>query len=287
MDHFPVLNVRNLRKLYKNGRGVKSMSFALSQGDIFGLLGTNGSGKTTAIRSICGLCAFEGEIRLFGESVADNPREALRRAGGIIESPSYYANLTALQNLQLAARYYGMTKIETAEAADRVLNIVGLSKFRRERAERFSLGMKARLGLALCFISNPGFMALDEPLNGLDIEGMVEVRNIIIEHATLSGAVFLISSHLASEIEKTCNLVGVMDEGELLETARMDYVIPAYGSVEDYYLSVIRHHRNPGQDEAPRSDPEQDGASRLNLGQESDALLRGAPENNDTTGGSP
>jgi len=264
VEQAPILEVRNLRKLYKNGRGVKNMSFTLSQGDIFGLLGTNGSGKTTAIRSICGLCSFEGEIKLFGESVADHPGEALRRVGGIIESPAYYGNLTAMQNLILAASYYGMSKTEIAVASNKVLSVVGLSNYRRERVERFSLGMKARLGLALCFISGPGFMALDEPLNGLDIEGMVEVRKIIIEEARLSGAAFLISSHLASEIEKTCNLIGVMDEGELLETAYMDEALRVYGSVEDYYLSVIRRHRNPERDDsffhAPGQDADADAA---------------------------
>jgi ABC-2 type transport system ATP-binding protein len=104
--------------------------------------------------------------------------------------------------------------------------------------------MKARLGLALCFISKPSFMSLDEPLNGLDIEGMVEIRNIILDQASQSGATFLISSHLATEIEKTCNCLGVMDEGELLETARMDDVTREHGTVENYYLDVMRKRRS-------------------------------------------
>ena len=238
-----VLEVNNLRKLYHNKRGVKDMSFKLSQGDVFGLLGSNGSGKTTAIRSICGLCPFQGDIRIFGESVAENPREALRRVSGIVDAPSFYANLTAEQNLILATKYYKLSKQGAGDVIDWALDVVKLTKNRRERVERFSLGMKARLGLALCFISSPGFLALDEPLNGLDIEGMVEVRNIILSQASISGAVFLISSHLASEIEKTCNRVGVMDEGELLETAYMGDVLRMYGSVEEYYLNVLRQFR--------------------------------------------
>ena len=247
----PVLDVLNLSKLYKNGRGVKNMSFRLAQGDVFGLLGSNGSGKTTAIRSICGLCPFLGDVRLFGESVADNPREALRRVGAIVEAPAFYANLTAEQNLALATKYYGMSKSSAAEMIDWALDVVRLTGNRRERVDRFSLGMKARLGLALCFISAPGFMELDEPLNGLDIEGMVEVRNIILSQASVSGAVFLISSHLASEIEKTCNRIGVMDEGELLETAYMGDALRDYGSVEAYYLNVLQRHRRQAQSAAP------------------------------------
>ena len=261
-----LLEVSGLKKLYRNGRGVKNMTFSLSRGDVFGLLGSNGSGKTTAIRSICGLCPYKGEIRLFGESVAENPRGALRRVGCIVEAPSFYAYLSAEQNLLLAARYYGMKKTEARQAAAWALGIVGLTAYRREKTERFSLGMKARLGLALCFISKPEFLALDEPLNGLDIEGMVEVRNIIMNmasiganpasayqvpaqsavyppNAVMPGAAFLISSHLAAEVEKTCNRVGVMDEGELLETAYMRDVLRDYGSVEAYYINVINRRR--------------------------------------------
>ena len=253
----PVLEVVNLQKLYKNKRGVKNISFALYPGDVFGLLGSNGSGKTTAIKCICGLCPFKGDIRLFGESVSDNPRAALLKTGCIVETPSFYGNLSAYKNLLLAAQYYGMTKTGAAEAAGRALEAVGLDKFKRERAERFSLGMKARLGLALCFVSEPEFMALDEPLNGLDIEGMVEIRNIILRQAAVTGAVFLISSHLAAEVEKTCNRVGVMDEGELLETAAMDEVLGGYGSVENYYLSVLNRARGG----PPVYGPSADGSS--------------------------
>ena len=232
------------------------MSFTLSAGDVFGLLGSNGSGKTTAIRSICGLCPFEGEITLFGHSVKDNPREALRRAGCIVEAPSFYGNLSGEQNLTLAARYYGISKAERREAARWALDIVGLSNFRRERADRYSLGMKARLGLALCFVSKPEFLALDEPLNGLDIEGMIEIRNIIINQASITGATFLISSHLAAEVEKTCNSVGIMSEGELIDTARMDHVLGVYGSVEDYYLNTLHRHRGGGALEFANAAPE-------------------------------
>ena len=219
------------------------MDFTLHPGEIFGLLGSNGSGKTTAIKSICGLCPYKGEIRLFGASVSDNPREAMRKVGCIVEAPFFYGNLSAEKNLLLAAKYYGMGKPEASSAVSWALDTVRLSGYARERAERFSLGMKARLGLALCFISKPEFLALDEPLNGMDIEGMVEVRNIILNQASASGAAFLISSHLAAEIEKTCNRVGIMDEGELLETANMDDVLYRYGSVEAYYLSVLGRRR--------------------------------------------
>ena len=241
----PVLEVANLSKLYKNGRGIRQMSFTLMRGDIFGLLGSNGSGKTTAIKCIFGLCPFRGDIKIFGESVSDCPGAALRRAGCIVESPSFYENLTAWQNLSLAAKYYYPSKKEIAEHTEWALGIVGLSKYSDERVDRFSLGMKARLGLALCFVSKPAFMALDEPLNGLDIEGMVEIRNIILDRASGTGATFLISSHLAAEIEKTCNCLGIMHEGVLIETARLEDVMREHGSVEDYYLNATSRFARP------------------------------------------
>ena len=226
------------------------MSFTLGKGDIFGLLGSNGSGKTTAIKSICGLCPFKGDIRLFGVSVADDPRAALGRIGCIVEAPSFYGNLSAERNLLLAAAHYRMPKREALDATAWALETVGLGKFRRERAERFSLGMKARLGLALCFVSKPDFLALDEPLNGLDIEGMVEIRNLILDLASRTGATFLISSHLAAEVEKTCNRVGVMDEGVLLECASMDVALRGHGSVEAYYLDTLRRRGGQGEGDA-------------------------------------
>jgi ABC-2 type transport system ATP-binding protein len=237
-----VLEVSGLKKLYRNKRGVSEMTFSLQRGDVFGLLGANGSGKTTAMKSICGLCPYEGEIRIFGQPVRDNARNALKSVGCIVEAPAFYGYLSAQRNLELAARYYGL---EDAPARiEGALDAVGLLKSRRDAAEKFSLGMKARLGLALCMLHSPELMVLDEPLNGIDIEGMADIRGIIMRQAADTGATFLISSHLAAEIEKTCNRVGVMHEGRLLETARMSDVLYEYSSVEDYFLSVARLRRD-------------------------------------------
>ncbi|MDR1061452.1 MAG: ATP-binding cassette domain-containing protein [Clostridiales bacterium] len=237
-----VLDVSGLRKLYRNRRGVSEMTFSLQRGDVFGLLGANGSGKTTAMKSICGLCPYEGDISIFGQPVRDNARNALKKVGCIVEAPAFYGYLSAQRNLELAVRYYDL---EDARASvEGALGAVGLLKYRRDAAEKFSLGMKARLGLALCMLHAPELMVLDEPLNGLDIEGMADIRGIIMRQAAGTGATFLISSHLAPEIEKTCNRVGIMHEGRLLETARMSDVLYEYSSVEDYFLSVARLRRD-------------------------------------------
>lgn len=236
-----VLEVKQLRKLYKANRGVAEMSFSLDEGDVFGLLGANGVGKTTAMKAICGLTPYQGEIKIFGEDVADNTQNALAKVGCMIETPVFYGYISARRNLELAARYYQLPNVH--EEIDRILDAVRLTKVENDKVEKFSLGMKARMGLALCMISSPEFMVLDEPLNGLDIEGMVEIRNIILELAASRKVSFLISSHLAAEIEKTCNRVGVMFGGELLGTASMSWVLENYPSVEEYYLATVRQKR--------------------------------------------
>jgi ABC-2 type transport system ATP-binding protein len=233
-----VLEVNGLRKLYGNRRGVSEMTFSLERGDVFGLLGANGSGKTTAMKSICGLCPYEGEIRIFGEHVRDNAQNAMKKVGCIVDSPTFYGYLSAQRNMELAAMYYRLE--DAGGRIERTLETVGLLKYRKDPAEKFSLGMKARLGLALCMLPSPDFMVLDEPLNGLDIEGMAAMRGVILQLADQLGATFLISSHLAAEVEKTCSRVGAMHEGRLLETSPMHEALSEYGSVEDYFLSVAR-----------------------------------------------
>ncbi|MDR1440449.1 MAG: ATP-binding cassette domain-containing protein [Clostridiales bacterium] len=253
-----VLEVSGLQKLYRNGRGVSEMAFSLGRGDVFGLLGANGSGKTTAMKAICGLCPYKGEVRIFGQPARDNAQNAMKKVGCIVDAPAFYGYLSAQRNLELAARY---CRIDGArERIEEVLGAVGLLRQRRDLAEKFSLGMKARLGLALCMLSSPELMVLDEPLNGLDIEGMADIRSIILRSASETGATFLISSHLASEIEKTCNRVGVMHEGALLETAPMASVLEEYNSVEDYFLSVVRLRRGQSGQNGP-SGPSGRGSS--------------------------
>ena len=231
-----VLEVNNLQRLYRNNRGVREMTFSLNKGDVYGLLGANGAGKTTAMKAICGLCPYNGGITVFGTQVRDNTRIALAKVGCLIETPAFYPYLSARRNLGLAARYYKLPDPDAAIAA--ALEAVGLTRYQNDSVIKYSLGMKARLGLALCILPSPEFMVLDEPLNGLDIEGMVEIRNIILELAGSGNATFLISSHLAAEIEKTCNRVGVMVDGTLLESSDMQDVLAAHPSVEAYFLHV-------------------------------------------------
>lgn len=237
----PILEIKNLSKLYKNNRGVKRISFSIEKGDIVGLLGPNGSGKTTTMKAILGLVRPDyGNVRIFGMDIDDHFEEIMARTGALVEAPAIYMDLTAGANLKMMARLHPHV---TEERIDHVLRLVHMEKYKNDKAGRFSLGMKQRLGLALAWLSEPEMVILDEPTNGLDIEGMIEVREIIGKMAEEKGATFLISSHLAGEIEKTCNKVGVMHEGELIDFTTKEEALRLHPSMEDYFLSVVKDQR--------------------------------------------
>lgn len=236
-----VIEIDNLTKLFKNGRGVKNISFTVEEGDIIGLLGPNGSGKTTIMKAILGLNRpSEGTIRLFGQNTEDHFEDVMAKVGALVEAPALYKDMTAYKNLEMAARFY--PNVNSARI-ERVLDMVHLLQYKNDKAGKFSLGMKQRLGLALAFLGEPELVILDEPVNGLDIEGMLEIREIIGKMNREYGTTFLISSHLAGEIEKTCHKVAVMHEGELVAVDTAEHALRLHPSMEDYYLSVVKEKR--------------------------------------------
>ena len=232
-----VIEINNLTKLYNNNRGVKNISLTVQQGDILGLLGPNGSGKTTVMKAILNLVHSEGDIKVFGMDLHDNFEEIMRRTGALIESPAIYKDMTAYQNVKMHAAMYPHIDKDRIE---HILDVVHLLPYKNDKAGRFSLGMKQRLGLAIAFVSDPELIILDEPVNGLDIEGVVEIREIIKRLNEERGVTFLISSHMASEIEKTCNKVAVMYEGELIAKSATEDAMRLHPSMEDYFLSVVK-----------------------------------------------
>jgi len=236
-----ILEVNKLTKLYNNNRGVKNISFTVEKGDVLGLLGPNGSGKTTIMKIIVGLCRQNsGSVNLFGLSCEDNFEECMQRVGALIEAPAIYDNLSAYKNLKLMSGFY---KNVTHERIMHVLQMVRLENYKNDKAGKFSLGMKQRLGLALALLSEPELVILDEPTNGLDIEGMLEIREIITRLAAEKGITFLVSSHLSNEIEKTCNKVAIIHEGSLVSFATMEEALELNPTLEDYFLSIVRENR--------------------------------------------
>ena len=245
-----ILTASNLKKRYLNGRGIEDVSFSIRRGEIFGLLGANGAGKTTTMKIITGLITrYGGKVHVDGKLLSNNHARALRQMGCLVETPSFYGYLSAEENLRIAATYYGMGRAKAERRITKILNLVKLYPYRKDRPERYSLGMKQRLGLALAMIGAPKIYILDEPANGMDIEGIVEIRNIILHLAQEKQATFLVSSHMASELEKTCDQVGIIHEGALKDTAEMEWILEHYSSLEDYYLTVI----NAGEQPFPRN----------------------------------
>ena len=234
----PVLQLDRLSKVYKNGRGARNITFSAFPGQVVGLLGPNGSGKTTIMKVITGLARpTEGTVRVFGADVAVQREAALARVGALIEQPALYENLTAWDHLTMAARYY--PGLDPARL-NKVLQQVGLARYKKERCGRFSLGMKQRMGLALALLSGPELLVLDEPTNGLDIEATVEIRELIIRLARERQVTFLVASHLASEIEKMCTHVLVLHEGEMLSFDTKEDALALHPSLEDYFLAKVR-----------------------------------------------
>lgn len=232
----PVLKVNDLTKIYKNGRGIMDISFEIEEGDIFGLLGPNGSGKTTTMKIITSLSyADKGSVQILGNDILEDGSKVLNEMGCLIEAPAIYEYLTARENLQLAANYYVEIK---KPRIDDILTQTGLIKYANEKVKNFSLGMKQRLGIALALVSKPKVVILDEPTNGLDIEGTVEIREIILKQAKL-GVTFLVSSHIAPEIELMCNKFAILKEGKLLKAASMKKALDECGTLEKYFLKYV------------------------------------------------
>ena len=234
-----MIKLENVTKLYKNRRGIRNISLSVNKGDIIGLLGPNGSGKTTIMKAMLGLIPYEsGSIKINGMELSENTAKILSQVGALIESPAIYKDLSAYNNLKLSAR-----NKNDINDIDRVLNVVHMDAYRNDKAGRFSLGMKQRLGLAAAFLGKPDIVILDEPVNGLDIEGVVEIRDYIKKMSLENGTTFIISSHIASEIEKLCTKTAVIYESELVSFDSTDHIMRLYPSMEDYFLEKIHERR--------------------------------------------
>ena len=228
-----VIEIKNLTKLYGNGRGIKNLNLTVEQGDILGLLGPNGSGKTTAMKAILNHVNAEGSVKVFGMDLHDNFESIMQRTGALIESPAIYKDLSAYQNVKMHANMYPNIDRKRIE---HILDVVHLLPYKNDKAGKFSLGMKQRLGIAAAIMEDPDIIILD-------VEGVVEIREIIKKLNAEKNVTFLISSHMAGEIEKTCNKVAVIYESELIATSTTEDALRLHPSMEDYFLSVVKDRR--------------------------------------------
>jgi ABC-2 type transport system ATP-binding protein len=185
----------------------------VEKGSIYGFLGPNGSGKTTTLSLLLGLLNNQqGSIEIFGQPLHSNRIGILKKVGSLIESPSLYAHLTAMENLEIYRAVYGAPKARLEE----VLHTVGLDNTGKKTVKKFSLGMKQRLSIALALLPNPELLVLDEPANGLDPAGIIELRELIKKLNKENGMTIIISSHLLAEVEKMVSHVGIISKGKMI-----------------------------------------------------------------------
>ena len=231
------IKIENLKKIYKNSRGVENLNLEVPRGEIFGLLGPNGAGKTTAMKIMTGLLKPDfGDVFIDGYSITERYEDAMRGVGCIIENVFMFKNLTALENLMLCARFY--KNVDEARMTE-VLDLVKMTAFKNEKIRGFSLGMRQRMGIAMALLSRPDVLILDEPLNGLDVEGMVDIRNILKRLSKEEETTVFISSHLIHDVELTCDRVGVLLEGRLCDVSEVSEIVKNFSSLENYYLSEV------------------------------------------------
>ncbi len=211
-----ILQTDNIVKSYGKTKALNGLSMKIPKGAIYGFIGRNGAGKTTAIRIICGLQnPNEGSFTLFNVNSHDKKIcEVRKRTGAIIEKPAFYSDLSAEKNLKLQ---YDMLGIPSYDDIPELLKLVGLSDTEKKKAGKFSLGMKQRLGIAIALAGNPDFILLDEPINGIDPQGIVEIRELILTINKEKGVTVLISSHILDELSKLATHYGFIDKGRIVE----------------------------------------------------------------------
>ena len=205
-----ILTTNELKKTYGKFNALNGLSMNVPKGAIYGFVGKNGAGKTTLIRLICGLqFATDGEFTLYGKSSRGaDISKARRRMGAVVETPSIYLDMTAADNLKQQYRVIG---IPSFEGIPELLKLVGLGDTGKKKARHFSLGMKQRLGIAVALCGNPDFLLLDEPINGLDPQGIIEIRELILKLNRERGITVLISSHILDELSRLATHYGFID----------------------------------------------------------------------------
>jgi len=241
MDY--MITTEHLTKKYKNFVSVNNVSLHIRKGSIYGFLGPNGAGKSTTMKMLLGLTApTKGSFSIDGKHFPEDRMDILKEIGSFIEAPSFYANLTGRENLDVIRRILGLPK----ESVEDALELVGLTEFGGRLAKKYSLGMKQRLGLAGALLGRPPVLILDEPTNGLDPSGIHEIRDLVKSLPGLYDCTILVSSHMLSEIELMADDIGILNRGRLLFEGSLDELRQtaartgfAANNLEDVFLSMV------------------------------------------------
>ncbi|WP_143315692.1 ATP-binding cassette domain-containing protein [Clostridium sp. HBUAS56017] len=209
----PILEVKNLSKKYNDKNVITDINMKIYKGDIYGFIGPNGAGKTTTIKTILGLLkSSSGEVLIEGVNSINNAKVISSKIGAMIDYPSFYQYLTGFKNLSLYANILNLDK----KRIDEVLDMVNLSRDKNKKVGTYSMGMKQRLAVARAFLNNPEIVILDEPTNGLDPEGVIEMRKLIKDLAGLKSTTFMYCSHILNEVQNLCNRVAMISNGKII-----------------------------------------------------------------------
>jgi len=208
-----MLTIKNVDTFIGKKKIIKKASFEIESGSIVGLIGPNGAGKTTVMKTILGLTKFTGEISLDNKKVTENDHEALQEVGALIEHPAIYPFLTGRQNLTLYSK--------DVSDVNKIISILEMQSYINRKSKTYSLGMKQKLGIAIALCNHPKLIILDEPMNGLDIESTILIRNIIKQYAE-EGCAFLISSHILSELQKVMTKIILISDGKIILDKSID-----------------------------------------------------------------
>ncbi|WP_077614394.1 ABC transporter ATP-binding protein [Caenibacillus caldisaponilyticus] len=230
----PAIQLKNVKKTIGKKTIIHGLTFDIQPGEVFGFLGPNGAGKTTTIRMICGLMKMtEGDIYIFGHSIKTEFKRAIQHLGAIVENPEFYNHLSGYRNLVHAAR---MVSGVTKERIDEVVRLVGLQHRIHDKVKTYSLGMRQRLGLAQALLHRPKILILDEPTNGLDPAGIIEIRKYIRRLAEKEGLAIIVSSHLLSEIERMCDRIGIIQNGRLIDVQTVNEFVNADAEMTVHFI---------------------------------------------------
>ena len=236
MSKSVVLETKNIWKKMGHHVIVNDVSFDLKEGDILGFIGPNGAGKTTTIKLILGLQTLNGgEVKIAGFDLKNDFVKAISNVGAIIENPDLYMYMSGYENLKIVANLYNIPQTRILEVA----KLVGLEKRIYDKVRKYSLGMRQRLGIAQAIIHNPKLLILDEPMNGLDPEGIKDLKELLKKLAKEENMAILISSHLLSELENICNCICIMTEGKIIKKLNINE-LKEITEKEDYILEVSK-----------------------------------------------
>ncbi|PMC82297.1 ABC transporter ATP-binding protein [Anaerococcus hydrogenalis] len=228
-----ILEIKNLKKSYNNKRVLDIDCLEIKEKSIYGLIGKNGAGKSTLMKIVLGLVKKdEGMVKVFNQEVnGKNQKKLNKNLGALIENPSFYDHLTGYENLEIISSLKGVDKKEISKTLD----LVGLKNVEKKKAREYSLGMKQRLGIAIALIGSPKLLILDEPINGLDPQGIEEMRNLFKNIVKNTSTSILISSHILDEIEKISTHIGILKEGKLTYNGSLE----EYRRLHPPFISMI------------------------------------------------